>query len=338
MEEDPNLASSKDNEEEEQSGVKTRKAAVKWIHPAWLQKAYMEWKKWLDATRNSADRKCAVHRPLTRTLDGQQSPHQMGLDTCDLPHQDTLSFLSSSESLDPTLLYNPRWFYWEPMPLVEKLCCPLCQSKPGRNGYPARPRRAVGLDEMWYIIGIRYVCLAGSEKCGRSFMSYDSRVLSQLPVRVSKTFHFIHSWRSGMTADVFSALRSCLNHGMGTKQFSHTLLELHLLRHVHKAIAYREAARDLPHPPGKVYNTFGTFEDPLRNSGFVPSSKWLSEMYDTYIEKNSKVMDQHTAMIPMTVGAIDHSHKVEFSLELLKFLFLASSCTYIDKYRFQLEL
>ena len=102
-------------------------------------------------------------------------------------------------------------------------------------------------------------------------MSYDSRILNQLPRRIRDTFHFRLSHHSGITTSLFASLRSSLNQGMGPKQFSNLPVELHLRRHDQKAIAYREAARDLRHVVGQTFEPFGEYEDASRACGFVPS-------------------------------------------------------------------
>ena len=37
-------------------------------------------------------------------------------------------------------------------------------------------------------------------------------------------------------------------------------------------------------------------------------------MYNIFVKGHSSIMDQHTAMLPLTIGAIDHSHKVHLFL------------------------
>lgn len=85
--------------------------------------------------------------------------------------------------------------------------------------------------------------------------------------------------------------------------------ELHR-RHNQKAIAYREAARDLPHVAGQTFEPFGEYEDASRACGFVPSGAWLSFMYNNFVASKADVLNRHTAMLSLLVGAIDHSHKV----------------------------
>ncbi|KAK4698809.1 hypothetical protein P7C70_g7460, partial [Phenoliferia sp. Uapishka_3] len=327
-EDDPELDPEEGENEEE--GAERVKYNGRWQHPAWLTAQFNAWKAFLNSTRDPTTSKCAVHRPLT--LSPSTPLLRFGLGTCDLPHQDELSFLGDASILQASDLYNPRWFFWDPLPL-ERLKCPACECYLSRNGYPSRPRRAVDLEETWYIIGMRYQCSKRKESgCGRGYMSYDSRLLSQLPQRIQNSFHFRLSWRSAITQRAFNTFRATLSRGLGTTQFSDIMAELHLLRHDRKHIAYREAVRDLPKKTGQTFEPFGTFDDPERNSGFVPSGTWLSLIYNLFIEANAAVMDQHTAMLPLTIGSIDHSHKiVKWILQLAGVMIFAALLTVVNQ-------
>ena len=48
----------------------------------------------------------------------------------------------------------------------------------------------------------------------------------------------------------------------------------------------------------------------LDYAGFVPSASWLHDLYDANVLKESPLLDQYMSMIPVQIGATDHSHKV----------------------------
>lgn len=46
--------------------------------------------------------------------------------------------------------------------------------------------------------------------------------------------------------------------------------------------------------------------------GYVPSGKWIKNLYDEYIEQHQHFFKQHMGMLMLEVGAMDHSFKVCF--------------------------
>lgn len=107
-------------------------------------------------------------------------------------------------------------------------------------------------------------------------------------------------------------MQTCFQYGMGSKQFLNCLHVLHYRHFDTIHVQYLNALLSRgPNPdPDTFYLPFGTFSDPQRYSGFVPSSQWLHEMYDRLIEDHGAEIDQKTAMLSAEVCAIDHSHKV----------------------------
>ena len=75
-----------------------------------------------------------------------------------------------ARTLGPEALYNPRWFYWDPLELV-KIKCPnysSCQSFLARNTIWKCPQRCVDLDSCFWMIGARYKCTkCHNEKSGK---------------------------------------------------------------------------------------------------------------------------------------------------------------------------
>jgi hypothetical protein len=59
-----------------------------------------------------------------------------------------------------------------------------------------------------------------------------------------------------------------------------------------------------------TFEAFSAFNDPLGYAGYVPSSRWFRDVYDSYIELHLPRINQYTSMLTGRIVAIDHSHKV----------------------------
>jgi len=101
---------------------------------------------------------------------------------------------------------------------------------------------------------------------------------------------------------------------MGAKQFSDALCVQHLLKYdeLHLQYLHELAFRSLEGWLGQKYETFLPFDNisPQGLHGFVPSARWLKDMYDGFIEEHRHSFNQHTAMLSAEICALDHSHKV----------------------------
>ncbi|XP_006454867.1 hypothetical protein AGABI2DRAFT_148226 [Agaricus bisporus var. bisporus H97] len=187
----------------------------------------------------------------------------------------TYFILENTSHVLPMQLYNPRFFLWDPQALYKSLPCPNCARPLHRSQVIPRPRRCVDFHSTFYLIGYRYRC------------------------------------------------RSCCNprtgkqsNGMGSKQFSDALRVQHVLAYDDLHLRYLEffARRQftLGDLLGRKYETFLPFDDrsPKGQHGFVPSSPWLCDVYDEFIENHQHEINQQTAMLPANICSIDHSHKI----------------------------
>ena len=229
-------------------------------------------------------------------------------------------FILRRRHFSPPDLYNPSFFLWDPEPLCDCIPCPNCMKPLQRHGEISHPRRCVGTDSTFFIIGYRYRCnWCIHPKSGKrtvTFRSWDPRILSILPPALAAEFPARMSHRSGISNTLFSWMRSCFQNGMGSKQFSDALRVQHLLAHDNLHLQYLNhlALRksSLDKWIGEKYEAFLPFDDvsPRGRHGYIPSSQWLRDMYDRYIEKHQHDFNQHTAMLTAEICAIDHSHKV----------------------------
>ncbi|KAG8932761.1 hypothetical protein FRC00_014144 [Tulasnella sp. 408] len=241
--------------------------------------------------------------------------------------------LRDAEDFKPADVYEPRFFYWDPQPLVQtnSILCPNkdCNSKLVRNGNIAAPRRVVGLDELYWVIGVRYRCPTcvnpKTRKTGKlSFNSWDPRILASLPPSLAAAFPAHLTARSGIDKTAFRLLRAACGNGVGTKQFADMLSNLHQRRHDERHLLYLETILAGPGgrgigmwPNGTAFEPFRPYADREGYAGFTPSSQWLREVYDTFIESHLNEFNQYTAMLPLDVGALDHSHKITKHIALI---------------------
>ncbi len=141
-----------------------------------------------------------------------------------LPHADTF-FLLQQHNISPSLLYNPQFFYWDPLALVDQVSCPRseCVGWLTRHGYWRHPCCIVDLEDAYWLMGVRYKYNC----CSATYQSWDSHVLTCLPELLATQFpaHLTH--RSGMSDSVFTMMHCCFQNGMGAKQFLDSLCVMH---------------------------------------------------------------------------------------------------------------
>jgi hypothetical protein len=230
----------------------------------------------------------------------------------------------------PQSLFKARFFLWDPEPLCHGgIACPNCSMKLRRHGHIHIPRRCVDLDGQFWIIGFRYHCPNCKPNLSpgltATFQSWDNRILAVLPRELSAEFPARLSHRSGMSASVFKFMRSCFQNGMGAKQFSDALQVQHLEMYDQLTLQYLNYLahrQSISGMQGEKYEAFLPYDDYSSKGphGFVPSSQWLRDMYDQFIEENQDRLNQHTGMLSAEICAIDHSHKVNLGIFNLKFI------------------
>lgn len=225
----------------------------------------------------------------------------------------------SNASITPQTLYNPRFFLWDPHVLCpDGIPCPNCNAPLTRHGSLQRPRRCIDQNSSFWIIGYRYRCTRCRNPSGKptvTFCSWNQRILDKLPRALAHEFPAHLTRRSGISKSTFNILRSCLQSGMGTKQFSDALRLSHLLSYDTIKLQYLWTLRtrkQFSKITGRTFEQFLPFEDTSRNGyhGYIPSSNWLRDLYDTFIESHRNDINQHMSMLTANICALDHSHKV----------------------------
>jgi len=305
-----------DGDDEHPAGTTSKGSQRRFSLPPWLSVAFKDQVEEANKRGDLMPKLYSVHKTFWFP---QQSPY----------------FLLQKASVSPQDLYNPRFFLWDPECLVMGgIGCPKCSTKLHRHGHASRPRCVVGLNETFWIIGYRYYCSQCvnpvSGKKTVTFRSWDPTIIERLPVHLALEFPAQLSHRSGITLSAFHFMRSYFQNGMGAKQFSDGLRVQHLRKYDEHHLQYLHAVQSrqsISKWKGQTYAAFLPFEDqsPLGLHGFVPSSQWLRDIYHGFIEKHEKDFHQHTSMLSGEICALDHSHKVNPSINFLFNLYVSRS-------------
>jgi hypothetical protein len=287
---------------EEEAAVGEKKSRKCYLPPTWLCKAF----------------KARLSEVAPNVRNGEGLPPLYYCDRTFWFPQPSSFFLLRCGDVNPQRLFNPQFFLWDPLPLCNGIPCPNCQTTLERHTNISFPRCCVDSSSTFWIIGYRYHCRhclhPKSKKNTVTFRSWDSRILRMLPRALADEFPAHLSHRSGMSKCLFSFMRSCFQNGMGPKQFADALCVQHLLKYDELQLQYLHSltACKLDHWTGRKYYPFLPFDDSSYNGfhGFIPSSQWLRDMYDKFIEDHRQHFNQHTAMLSAEICALDHSHKV----------------------------
>ncbi|KAJ7193618.1 hypothetical protein GGX14DRAFT_378783, partial [Mycena pura] len=272
--------------------------------PGWLQAQF--------------DAKVELARP--RNKDGVPALYEHNR-TFWFPVEDPYFALQEINSISPQKMFQASFFLWDPAALLgqSRIPCPMCRTGLNRHGHVERPRRCVDLDHSFWIIGYRYICPScvhpRSKKKTVTFRSWDPRIIQNLPRSLALSFPALLTHRSGISESVFMFMRSCFQSGMGAKQFSDALRVRHLESYETLELKYLSTLAKLKGMSswlGKKYLGFTSFEDTSSNgfNGFIPSSQWLRDLYDKFIETHDHDFNQAIALLTGLICAIDHSFKL----------------------------
>ncbi|EKM79052.1 hypothetical protein AGABI1DRAFT_73818 [Agaricus bisporus var. burnettii JB137-S8] len=225
--------------------------------------------------------------------------------------------LRKNSHVHPHDLYTPHFFLWDPI-CFNDISCPNCRRPLTRQQHIPAPRRVVGMNSAFWMIGYRYRCHRCPMASGRSitFRSRNSQIMKELPTQLVAEFPACLSHRSAISKDLFEFMRSCFQNGIGSKQFADMLWVQHLLAYSNLKLQYLlhvESCREsMDRWSGQKFSNFKPFEDtsPTGCHGYTPSSEWLRDMYDDFLETHQHEINQHMSMLSGDICAIDHSHKV----------------------------
>ncbi|KAE9391009.1 ribonuclease H-like protein [Gymnopus androsaceus JB14] len=240
--------------------------------------------------------------------------------------QEALWFCLKKANLTPQDCYDLDFFLWDPECLLpDGIQCPNknCTAKLWQHGNIPYPRRVVDISHTFWIIGYRYLCPtcrnSSSDPWPQStFQSWDEHIINQLPKPLAAEFPVHLTQRSAISKKTFQFMCSCFQNGMGAKQFSNSLLIQHLEGYDELQLAYlqtvatRPARNAVTGEPLPKFIPFPPFHDRSQDGfhGYIPSSQWLHDIFDSFIENHTAAFNQHMAMLTGNVCAIDHSFKL----------------------------
>ncbi|KAF5370456.1 hypothetical protein D9615_009773 [Tricholomella constricta] len=199
------------------------------------------------------------------------------------PQQATF-FILKDDDISPQKFYDRRFFLWDPLALlVNGIQCPNegCTARLWRHSHIRRPRRVVDLNGSFRMVGYRYQCPECCPPKPVIFQSWDPRIIARLPPDLAAEFPARLTYRSGISTDVLSLMRSCFQHGMGSKQFSNVIRVQHLQNYDRLHLRYLQniASRYLLLTGQfmRKFKSFPPFDDrsPDGFQGFVPT--WEDE-------------------------------------------------------------
>ncbi|KAE9385982.1 hypothetical protein BT96DRAFT_949454 [Gymnopus androsaceus JB14] len=118
-----------------------------------------------------------------------------------------------------------------------------------------------------------------------AFQSWDEHIINQLPKPLAAEFP----------------------NGMGAKQFSNSLLIQHLEGYDELQLAYLQTAATKPArnavtgEPLPKFIPFPPFHDRSQDGfhGYIPSSQWLCDIFDSFIENHTAAFNQHMAIFKL---------------------------------------
>jgi len=145
-----------------------------------------------------------------------------------------------------------------------------------------------------------------------TFNSWDPRIVQKLPSALAAEFPACLSHHNAIADSVLALMCTCFQYGMGSKQFSNCLQVLHhrYFDTIHAQYLDGILSCKSDSNPLSTYQPFGTFNDSHGYSGFVPSSKWLREMYDKVIE------DHGMQLIKRLLCALEKSVQLIIAIRL----------------------
>ncbi|KAF8174195.1 hypothetical protein K438DRAFT_2050037 [Mycena galopus ATCC 62051] len=217
-------------------------------------------------------------------------------------------------------MFCPAFFLWDPAALVPGgIPCPNCRHRLHRHGHVPRPRRCVDLDRTFWMMRYRYLCPncvnPVSNKRTVTFRSWDSCIFGVLPRRLAVRFPAMLTHQSAILENLFMFMRSCFQSGMGAKQFSDALRVRHLEYYDTLQLSYLwkiAEAQGLARWRDQKFPTFKAFDDTSSDGyhGFIPSSQWLRDLFDTFMDCRGPCLDQAMSMLSGYINGIDHSFKL----------------------------
>ena len=219
--------------------------------------------------------------------------------------------LSEREKLNPESYVIPRLFVWVPRLLGAKIKCPFCRSEDTTcKGWGDNPiaRRVVDLHDCYFVMSRRQRC----NNCSKSFFGHDSRVLDDLPDYISSQCPAFLTSRSGIDKKLLCLLRTCISESMGPEPFQRMLRENHIRKYMELKTCFMSSVWEKKKAGSVIVSRdkFPAFWDPEGYGGFVPSSRYLVDVYVKFVFQHENELLGQVAKAPGSILSLDFSHKV----------------------------
>ncbi|GAA6036047.1 hypothetical protein JCM8097_006586 [Rhodosporidiobolus ruineniae] len=269
-----------------------------------VEELYLRHKAFIISTK--VDGLDATLRPFNPSAD----PKQIGFGSPLLPESQPQTHFRRSAFPTPEMLAAPRFAFLDPIPLLtNNPRCPRCTSAElGSNGY-SRPRRAADFDSTIYVFGRRYRCKNAT--CGSTFMSWDPRLLAQLPSSYRRSIPFIFGHRGAVTKNLFNTAYDALSSGVGHVKFADLVRRAHVRRYDEIKLLYWSAIlSDVQSSPSSSTTPDYPPLPPLEDFGYSPGAKFFKARFIEYMRGLRPSVDQLTSLLPATILALDHSFKL----------------------------
>jgi hypothetical protein len=192
----------------------------------------------------------------------------------------------------------------------------------------------------------RYEC----RNCKKSYNGHDKQVLKQLPLQLQAEFPAYLTHRSGVSKDLGSLLRICVQNSLGPKRFQKLLRELHMLKHDRLEYQYLNAVKHRIKKPKMLANgdidrikmpitPFSPFSCKDLYAGFVPTATYIRTLYNLMLDELRPMIDKQMMLIDGKILKGDHSFKIIKSIAKINgastFTALYTLCNEYEEIRLQ---
>ncbi|CAO3657291.1 unnamed protein product [Mucor hiemalis] len=198
---------------------------------------------------------------------------------------------------------NPAFILSNSGHINPKELCPECDNSICVKEYNDKPkgRRVIDIDE----------CTNPSKSKRHSFNGTDERLIRQLSLTLQTEFPAILTYNSGISKRLSKLMRILFQNAVGPHRLSKILRVLQTEKFDEIQLQYYETiGKRIAFQGLQNYEEFCTFRDKSNYAGHSPSSKYLSFVYCSVIEKFVPFMDQLNSQLDGVVLKGDHSFKL----------------------------
>ena len=136
----------------------------------------------------------------------------------------------------PDSYFSKRLFLWIPRKMwAMRLVCPHCKQALRSKGAYRKVQLVVDLKDWYYLVGEYMYC--STTRCTRTYISWDSRILKQLPDSVQARFPVVLTYKYACDRAVIALLRA-RTLGNSPSALQRNILEVHSQEWLKKQLMY----------------------------------------------------------------------------------------------------